>query len=109
VRRAADGGLAIIPLRIADVAPPPGLAHLCGSARWLDALTPPLGLHLDYLTAIVGRLLEGGEGAPLRPLTAPPQPMPAAHRPAPSWLPIALAGLAGLAAIAIAASLRGSL
>ena len=65
--------------------------------------------HLDHLTAIVGRLLDGGEGAPLRPLTMPPQPLPTLRRPTPAWLPIAIAGLVGLVAIAIVAAMRGAL
>ncbi len=106
--RAAGEGLAIVPFRIEAVEPPAGLAFPIGGARTLDALAPPLGPHLDHLTATVGRLLDGGEGAPLRPLTAPPMPLPRLRGPAPSWLPIALAGLVGLIAIAIVAAMIGA-
>lgn len=106
--RAADGGLAIVPFRIEAVEPPAELALLIGAAPRIDALTPPLGPHLDHLTATVGRLLDGGEGAPPRPLTAPPMPLPRLRGPAPSWLPIALAGLIGLIAIAIVAAAIGA-
>jgi hypothetical protein len=106
--RAAGAGLAIVPFRIEAVEPPAGLAVLIGGALTLDALPPPLGPHLDHLTATVGRLLDGGEGAPLRPLTAPPMPLPRPRGPAPSWLPIALAGLIGLIAIAIVAAMIGA-
>lgn len=106
--RAAKGGLAVIPFRIEEVEPPADLAFFFGDGHRLDALQPPLGPHLDHLAAIAGRLLEGGEGAPMRPLTAPPRPLPAIRRPAPLWLPIALAGLIGLVAIAIVAFTIGS-
>jgi hypothetical protein len=103
--RAASAGLAIVPFRIEAAEPPAELDFLIGGAPCLDALQPPLGPHLDHLTAIVGRLLDGGEGAPLRPLTLPPRPLPPMPGPAPSWLPIALAGLIGLIAIAIVAAM----
>lgn len=106
--RAAQAGLAIVPFRIEPAEPPADLAFLIGPAPRLDALQPPLGPHLDHLTAIVGRLLEGGDGAPLRPLTMPPRPLPPVPGPSPSWLPIALAGLIGLIAIAIVAATIGS-
>jgi hypothetical protein len=103
--RAAQAGLAFVPFRIEETEPPADLDFLIGGAPRLDALQPPLGPHLDHLTAIVGRLLDGGEGAPLRPLTMPPRPLPPLPGPSPSWLPIALAGLIGLIAIAIVAAM----
>lgn len=106
--RAADAGLAIVPFRIEAVELSASLAHLGASAHWLDAITPPPQPHFAYLTAIVGRLLDGGEGAPLRPLTAPPRPLPPLGRATPSWLPIAVAGLIGLIAIAIVATIMGT-
>ena len=50
------------------------IAGADGSTRCSRRSAP----HLDHLTAIVGRLLDGGEGAPLRPLTMPPRPLPPA-------------------------------
>lgn len=97
--RAANAGLAIIPLRIDDVELSGTLEYFISSAHWLDAKTPPLAPHLDYLTAIVGRLLEGGP-QPGRPLTTPPQPLAEVRPGWRSWLPIALAGAIGVAAIA---------
>ena len=40
VERAADRGLAIVPLRIEDVLPADALAYFLGSVHWLDALAP---------------------------------------------------------------------
>jgi hypothetical protein len=97
--RAANAGLPIIPLRIDDVELSGSLEYFISSAHWLDATTPPLAPHLDYLTAIVGRLLDGGE-QPGRALTTPPQPMADVRPGWRSWLPIALAGVIGVAAIA---------
>lgn len=102
--RARRAGLAIIPLRIEAVEPGDRLHYHIADALTLDAVQPPLADHLDHLTAIVGRILDGGEGAPLRPLTVPPQPLPRIRRPTPSWLPIAIAGLVGLVAIAVVAA-----
>lgn len=103
--RAQRAGLAIVPLRIDPVEPGEALRQHMPGVVPLDALHPPLSDHLDHLNAVVGRLLEGGEGAPLRPLTMPPQPMPKLRRPTPAWLPIAVAGLVGLVAIAIVAAI----
>lgn len=102
--RARSAGLGLVPLRIAAVEPGAQLHYQIAGAEPVDALQPPLSAHLDAVIAIVGRMLEGGEGAPLRPLTMPPQPLPRPRRPIPSWLPIAIAGGVGVAAIAVVAA-----
>ncbi len=102
--RARRAGLAIIPLRIEGVEPGEKLHYHIADAVMLDAVQPPLAGHLSRLTAIVGRILEGGEGAPLRPLTVPPQKLARPRRPTPAWLPVAIAGLAGVVAIAVVAA-----
>lgn len=102
--RARNAGLGIVPLRIEAVEPGAQLHYQIGGAETVDALQPPLSAHLAHLTAIVGRMLEGGAGAPLRPLTLPPQPMPKLRRPMPHWLPIVIAGAVGVAAIAVVAA-----
>jgi len=101
LERATGLGLPVLAFRIADVAPAPALSFLIGEGQWLDALTPPLAPHLDYLGDRIARLLEGV--GPLQP-TMPPRPFPADRRRKHIWLPIALAGLAGLVAIAIASA-----
>lgn len=103
--RARSAGLGIIPFRIQAVEPGDRLHYHIADAVILEALPPPIEDHLAHLAAIVGRMLDGGEGAPLRPLTLPPQSLSRAPRPTSSWLPIAIAGLIGLVAIAIVASL----
>lgn len=103
--RARSAGLGIIPLRIEAVEPGDGLHYQIADAEMLDAVQVPLADHLDALTDRIDRMLEGGEGAPLRPLTMPPQPLARPGGPARHWLPIAIAGAIGVAAIAVVAAL----
>lgn len=97
--RAVNADLHVLPFRIEDVQPSRSLEYFISSAHWLDALTPPLAPHLDYLVAAVRRLLDSGEASTGRQLTAPPRPLPA-RRKGPSWLPLILAGAVGVAGIA---------
>lgn len=101
LEQAVGASLPILALRIADVAPAPALGFLI--PEWLDALTPPVAPHLDYLGDRVLQLLGRTRRGPLLP-SLPPRPFPPARRRGPRWLPIALAGLGGLAAIALAAA-----
>jgi hypothetical protein len=89
----------IVAFRIADVEPALAAAH------WVDALTPPIAPHLDYLGDTVAGLLEAARRGPLM-ATVPPGPFPYRRR-FPNWLPIAMAGAAGVAAIALAAAYVG--
>ena len=102
--RARRAGLAIVPLQIDAVAPGDALQYHLADAAPLDATQPPLADHLGQLTAIIGRILDGGEGAVPRPLTMPPGPLPRRRRPTPPWLPIAIAGAVGVLAIAVVAA-----
>lgn len=101
VEQAGGIGLPVLAFRVADVAPAPALLFLIGEGQWLDALTPPIAPHLDHLGDRIASLLDEAGRGPLLP-TLPPRPFPRAARSHP-WLPIALAGLAGVAAIALAA------
>jgi hypothetical protein len=60
VERAVSRGVPILPFRIEDVAPGKSLDYFIGSVHWLDAMTPPLGVHLDDLAATVQKLLPAG-------------------------------------------------
>lgn len=102
--RARQAGLAVVPLRIEAVEPGEALHHHLADAIPLDAMQPPLSDHLGHLTAVVGRILDGGEGAVPRPLTVPPGPLSRLRRPTPAWLPIAIAGAVGVLAIAVVAA-----
>lgn len=46
----------IIPFRVEDVEPDKGLSYYLGRTHWLDAMTPPLGKHIDRLVGIVQQL-----------------------------------------------------
>ena len=105
VEQAAAASLPILGFRIADVAPAPALGFPIG--EWLDALTPPIAPHLDFLGDRILQLLGRTRRGPLLP-SLPPRPFPPARRRGPRWLPIALAGLGGLAAIALAAAYVGT-
>jgi hypothetical protein len=102
VERAGSRGVAIIPFRIEAVEPSDALAFFISAAHWLDALTPPIATHLDYLGDTVAQLLDRGGDGPLA-LTRPPGPLPRRVRRR-TWLPIAVVGALGVVAIAIAAA-----
>jgi hypothetical protein len=106
VEQAGGRGLPVLAFRIADIAPAPALQFLIGEGQWFDALTPPIAPHLDYLGDRIAALLDDAGRGPLQP-TLPPRPFPKARSRTKHWLPIALAGVAGLAAIALAAAYVG--
>lgn len=56
LNRAVSKSVKIIPFRIEDVPMSESIEYYIGIPHWLDALTPPLEKHLDYLTETV-RLL----------------------------------------------------
>jgi hypothetical protein len=93
----------VVVFRIDEVEPSAALGRATEGAEVFDALTPPVGPHLDYLGDRVALVL-GGSG---RQLTEPPRPFVPSARRSRNWLPIAAAGLAGLAAIAVAAMVSG--
>ena len=76
VERAVSKGLTIMPLRIEDVAPGRNLEYFLGTPHWLDAITPPLERHLEYLTDTVSFILERGEAPTEAPGPAPLPPRP---------------------------------
>src|ERR1700733_5008239 len=61
IERAVSQGITVMPLRIEDVAPAKSLDYFIGSVHWLDALTPPLEVHLKRLAANVQTLLSRSE------------------------------------------------
>jgi TIR domain-containing protein len=66
VERAVNRGLAVIPLRIEDVAPAKSLEYFISTPHWLDAFSPPLERHLNYLADIIRHIL-AGEARPEHP------------------------------------------
>jgi hypothetical protein len=67
VERAVSAGVAILPFRIEDVAPGKSLDYFIGSVHWLDAMTPPMEKHLDFLATTVHKLIpaKGEETTPI--------------------------------------------
>lgn len=46
IERGVSQGIAIMPMRIEDVVPAKSLDYFIGSVHWLDAISPPLQVHL---------------------------------------------------------------
>lgn len=76
VERAANKGVHVIPFRIEDVPLSKSLQYFLEGVHRLDALTPPLDRHLDYLADTVTYLLSSqapvaaGSGSGERPVSA---------------------------------------
>jgi uncharacterized membrane protein YeaQ/YmgE (transglycosylase-associated protein family) len=58
VERAVHRGIAIVPVRVEDVTPTKSLEYFISSAHWLDAITPPLEMHLKQLAVSVKTLVQ---------------------------------------------------
>ncbi len=72
VERAVNKGIPIIPLRIENVMPAKSLEYFLSTPHWLDAFTPPLEHHLNYLAEVIQQILKGE--APPPPPPPPPKP-----------------------------------
>ncbi|HEY7269908.1 MAG TPA: toll/interleukin-1 receptor domain-containing protein, partial [Dehalococcoidia bacterium] len=72
VERAVAKGIPIIPFRIEDVLPSRNLEYFLSTPHWLDALSPPLERHLEYLSSTIRLLLDGADDAARSALKAPP-------------------------------------
>ncbi len=73
VERAVNVGLPIIPLRIENVMPTKSLEYFLSTPHWLDAFTPPLEHHLNYLADVIRHILSGRP--PPAPAPLPPSPL----------------------------------
>jgi TIR domain len=67
VERVVGRGIPVIPVRIEDSAPTKALAYFMGPVHWLDALTPPLELHLQRLADSLKSLLAVDDRAAPQP------------------------------------------
>jgi hypothetical protein len=109
IERAVSQGVTVMPLRIEDVAPAKSLDYFIGSVHWLDALTPPLEVHLQRLAKNVQTLLSRSDArtevhaGPARapaPATGVPAPAHAApHAARPRWEYFVMGGLAAIVLI----------
>ncbi|HTY54225.1 MAG TPA: toll/interleukin-1 receptor domain-containing protein [Candidatus Binataceae bacterium] len=76
VERAVNKGLRLIPLRIQDIKPGKNLEYFLGTPHWLDAITPPLDKHLEYLVQTAKTLLEQEGDHPKEAVIQPPPAVP---------------------------------
>jgi len=95
VERAVNRGVVIVPVRLEDVQPAKSLEYFISTPHWLDAFTPPLKKHIEYLAETVQHVLKNpGESAPR------PKPKPA-PLPVPWWKRRETAIVAGILALAL--------
>ncbi|MGA7793519.1 MAG: DUF4185 domain-containing protein [Candidatus Acidiferrales bacterium] len=109
IERAVSLGITVMPLRIEDVAPAKSLDYFIGSVHWLDALTPPLEVHLQRLAANVQTLLSRGDArtevhagpvhAPANAPAATVQARITQHAARPTWEYFVIGGLAAVVLI----------
>ncbi|HSZ19470.1 MAG TPA: DUF4185 domain-containing protein [Candidatus Acidoferrum sp.] len=109
IERAVSQGVTVMPLRIEDVAPAKSLDYFIGSVHWLDALTPPLEVHLQRLAANVKTLLsrpdsrsESRTSPANAPAVSPVTPAAARatrHSGRPKWEYFVIGGLAAVVLI----------
>ncbi len=82
VERAASKGAYIVPVRIEDIVLSPSLQFFIGPIHWIDALTPPIEKHLEYLAEtvayVLGRIAKGGPNLAEKATLAGPVPVPPA-------------------------------
>ena len=95
VERAINKGTPIIPLRIENVVPVKSLEYFLSTPHWLDAFSPPLERHLNYLADVIQSVLDG------KPAPQPKKEEEPAHLFAGVDRRVAMAGAAGIAAVAI--------
>jgi hypothetical protein len=62
----------VVPIRIENVPPKGSLEYFLSAQHWLDALTPPLALHLQHLAETIKLLLQRIDPAVRLPDLAPP-------------------------------------
>lgn len=59
VERAVNHGIPVIPLRTENVMPTDSLEYFINTPHWLDAFSPPLQDHLDYLADVLKHIVDG--------------------------------------------------
>lgn len=96
IERSVNAGIPVVPFRIEDVLPSKTLEYFISTQHWLDALTPPLEQHLQYLATTMRAMLVqkvDGSEAEVREPQLKPQPAataatpPAAAAPEPPAIP----------------------
>jgi hypothetical protein len=85
VERAVHKGIPVIPVRIEDVVPTDSLEYLISTPHWLDAFTPPLDRHLQYLAQVIRQIVGGPP--PDKESVAPAAELPSSPPPAKTSTP----------------------
>jgi hypothetical protein len=98
VERAINKAIPVIPLRIENVVPVKSLEYFLSTPHWLDAFSPPLERHLNYLADVIRGILDG------KPAPQPKQEEEPSHHFAGVDRRVAMAGAAGILAVAIGGS-----
>ena len=84
VERAVNAGIPVVPVRIEDVLPSKTLEYFISTQHWLDALTPPMEQHLQYLVTTMRTMLaqkpDGSEASVREPQLKPPPAAPRLRR-----------------------------
>ena len=98
---AANNKLIIIPFKIEDVAPVPGMQYYLARTHWLDAMNPPTSEQIHTLIETVKKLLppETLTPTPLPPESPPVSPKPQtakAFKPWMLWLALSLVVIAAI-------------
>lgn len=95
VERAINKGIPVIPLRIENVVPVKSLEFFLSTPHWLDAFSPPLERHLNYLADVLQSVLDGKPAPQPKKEEEPPHLFAGVDR------RVAMAGGAAIAALAI--------
>ncbi|MCC6954996.1 MAG: toll/interleukin-1 receptor domain-containing protein [Deltaproteobacteria bacterium] len=89
VERAVNKRIAIVPFRIEDVMPSKSLEYFISTPHWLDAMSPPLEKHIDYLISTVRAILDPTKSLPQSQQLVAPTPVPRPRQtfsvPLPHW------------------------
>ncbi len=95
VERAINKAIPVVPLRIENVMPVKSLEYFLSTPHWLDAFSPPLERHLNYLADVIQSVLEG------KPAPQPKKEEEPSHHFAGVDRRVAIAGAAGVLAVGI--------
>jgi WD40 repeat protein len=76
IERAVSKSKIIIPFRIENITPSDDMELFLGRRHWLDALTPPLEIHISKLSDTINRLLPAQDKIPEPEPKPAPSPVP---------------------------------
>lgn len=87
VERAVSKGKVIVPFRTEDAVPSGAMEYCLSNTQWLDAMSPPIGSHMQRLADTIGNLLEQPCDAdkPASAIETPRQSVPSMLHPRGIW------------------------